>query len=160
MENLVLIGMPGSGKTTVGKLLAQKLGKHFVDADEELVKHAGRSIPEIFECDGESGFRAQETRVLSELGKRSGLVIATGGGCVTQAENFPYLHQNGIIFCLTRQLNKLPADGRPLSQAIKAEEMYRIRKPLYDAFADHLIDNDAAADAAVDQICYILEEHL
>ena len=157
MENIILIGMPGSGKTTVGKLLAERTGRKFVDADEELVKHAGRTIPDIFASDGESYFRQLETEVLSSLGQQSGLVLATGGGCVTQARNYPLLHQNGTIFCLNRDISKLPTEGRPLSQIAKMEEMYRIRKPLYETFADHMINNDCSPDAAVEQILLILE---
>ena len=160
MENIILVGMPGSGKSTVGKLLAEKCGKVFVDADARIVEAAGKSIPEIFAESGEPGFRGWETRVLAELGKRSGIVLATGGGCVTKAENYPLLHQNGTIFCLERSLDRLPTDGRPLSQANKLEEMYRIRKPLYDQFADHIIDNNGPAEAAVQSILTLWEEDL
>ena len=160
MMNIVLIGMPGSGKTTVGKLLAEATGKLFVDADEELVKFAGRSIPEIFAEDGESAFRALETRVLCELGKRSNLVIATGGGCVTQDRNYPLLHQNGMIFCLARDICKLPVSSRPLSKAGNLEEMYRIRKPLYEAFADRIIDNNNDPHNTVKEILQIWEDTL
>ena len=156
MENIILIGMPGCGKTTVGTALAEKLGRRFVDADAELVEHAGRSIPDIFASDGEAGFRKLETEVLSSLGKQSGLVIATGGGCVTKNRNYPLLHQNGTIFWLHRDLAKLPTDGRPLSQINKLTDMYRIRKPLYEAFSDFQIDNNAAPDAAISQILEVL----
>ena len=156
MENIVLIGMPGSGKSTIGKLLADSLGKHFVDADTELEATFGRSIPEIFASDGESGFRTMETQILSELGKQSGLVIATGGGCVTKEENYPLLHQNGSIFCLTRDLSKLPIEGRPLSQANRLSELYRVRKPLYDRFSDHIIDNNGTPEAAAKEILKVL----
>ena len=152
MENIVLIGMPGSGKTTVGTLLAEKLQKRFVDADAYLVEKSGRSIPEIFAADGEEGFRTLETEVLAELGKQSGLIIATGGGCVTKERNYPLLHQNGTIFCLNRDLEKLPTDGRPLSQTTKLTEMYRMRKPLYEAFADYKIDNNSDAQGTALQI--------
>lgn len=158
MENIVLIGMPGSGKTTVGKLLANQLGKEFVDADAAIVEKAGISIPEIFAQQGEAGFRRLETQVLAELGKGSGLVIATGGGCVTREENFPLLHQNGTLFCLDRDIASLPTDGRPLSQGGDLMDMYRIRKPLYDLFADHHIDCNTAPQAAVNEILRILEE--
>ena len=159
MENIILIGMPGSGKTTVGKRLAQKTGRDFVDADEELIRYAGCSIPEIFARDGEAGFRQLETYILSQIGQKSNLVIATGGGCVTQAQNYPLLHQNGTIFCLNRDISKLPTDGRPLSQQNKADEMYRIRKPLYETFADNMIDNNGDPDDAVRHILLILEEN-
>ena len=152
MENLILIGMPGCGKSTVGKLLAEKLGKTFVDADAELVKTYGTDIPTIFAKEGEAGFREKETSILAELGKKAGLVIATGGGCVTQDRNYPLLHQNGTLFWLLRDLRQLPADGRPLSQVTKMEDMYRIRKPLYGRFADHTIDNNGAAEQTAAQI--------
>lgn len=158
MENIVLIGMPGSGKTTVGKLLAAQTGKEFVDADAAIEEAAGKTIPEIFAESGEAGFRTWETQVLAQLGKQSGLVIATGGGCVTREENYPLLHQNGTIFCLHRALEQLPTDGRPLSQQGKLEEMYRIRKPMYQRFADHHIHNDSAAQDAAAAIIKLWED--
>ena len=142
MENIVLIGMPGCGKSTVGKQLAEVTGKEFVDADEKISQLAGKSIPEIFAEDGEEVFRSFETKALEELGKRSGLVIATGGGCVTKERNYPLLHQNGTIIWLKRNLDQLPTDGRPLSQAGDLAKMYEIRRPMYEAFADHAIDNN------------------
>ena len=157
MENIILIGMPGSGKSTIGAILAEKTGKTLIDADAYLVEKAGRSIPDIFAIDGEVGFRAMETEVLADLGKRSGLIIATGGGCVTQNRNYDLLHQNGTIFCLNRNLDLLPTDGRPLSQTTKLTEMYRVRKPMYDRFADHHIDNNASQEAAAAAILKILE---
>ena len=156
MENIILIGMPGSGKSTVGIALSEQLGRKFVDADAEIVRSAGRSIPEIFAQSGEEGFRAIETQVLSELGKQSGLIIATGGGCITRQRNYPLLHQNGTIFCLNRDLDKLPTDGRPLSQKGSLEEMYRIRRPMYERFADHMIDNNGDAGQTVAQIISFL----
>ena len=156
MQNVVLIGMPGSGKTTIGTRLAAQLGRTFLDADTVLEQKAGMNIPEIFRLEGEDGFRQRETAVLAELGKRSGLVIATGGGCVTRLENYPLLHQNGTIFCLTRDLSRLPISGRPVSQALGAEELYRRRKPLYEKFADAMIDNDRTVENAVRQILEVL----
>lgn len=158
MENIILIGMPGCGKSTVGRLVAEQCGKTFVDADAVLEARAGRTIPDIFASDGEAGFRALETETLTELGKQSGLVIATGGGCVTMARNYPLLHQNGSIFWLIRDLAKLPAEGRPLSLITKAEDMFRIRKPLYEAFADHDISNNGDPCETVDRILSIWEE--
>ena len=158
MENIILIGMPGCGKSTVGKLLAERLGKPFVDADEELVNTYGMDIPAIFAVEGEEGFRERETAVLEALGKRAGLVIATGGGCVTREENYPLLHQNGNLFWLTRDLEKLPSDGRPLSQATKMADMYRVRKPLYESFSDFTISNDRPPEAAAAEILAKWEE--
>ena len=157
MENIVLIGMPGCGKSSVGAILAEMTGKKLIDADAAIVDKAGRSIPEIFASQGEIGFRALETAVLAELGKQSGLIIATGGGCVTQDRNYPLLHQNGTIFCLERALDKLPTDGRPLSQSTKLTDMYRVRKPLYARFADHYVDSNGTVEDAAEDILKILE---
>ena len=158
MENIVLIGMPGCGKSTVGKLLAEKLQRRFVDADAEIQRDAGMSIPDIFALEGEAGFRLRETQVLSQLGKSSGLVIATGGGCVTREENYPLLHQNGRIFWLTRDLSLLSKEGRPLSQQISAEEMFRVRHPLYRRFADHQVENSGSPADTAGIIAAIWEE--
>lgn len=157
MQNTILIGMPGSGKSTVGQRLADKLGKTFVDSDQEVTKLAQKSIPEIFSQSGEDGFRQLETTVLAQLGKKSGLVIATGGGCVTRPENYPLLHQNGRIYWLQRNIEQLPTNGRPLSQSGKLAEMYQLRKPLYAKFADHLIDNNETAEDAAMKILALEE---
>ena len=100
---------------------------------------------------GEEAFRKAETALLAELGKRSGLIIATGGGCVTREENYPLLHQNGEIFCLSRALDKLPTEGRPLSRINSLNELFQKREPMYRRFADHMIDNDSGSihDTAV-----------
>ena len=158
MENIILIGMPGCGKSTVGQLLADKCGKTFVDADERIVSLAGKPIPEIFSQDGEEVFRQWETKALEEIGRQSGLVIATGGGCVTKERNYPLLHQNGTIFWLKRDLRSLAVDGRPLSQTNNLGAMYRIRKPLYEAFADHCIENNGEVTETVNRILRIWEE--
>ena len=158
MENIVLIGMPGSGKSTIGKALSYKTGKVFVDADLEIVNDAGKSIPEIFAEDGEAVFRSLETKILSQLGMQSGLIIATGGGCVTKEKNYPLLHQNGKIIWIQRDINQLPTDGRPLSQSKKLAEMYQARKPKYEAFADYTVKNDSSIDSIVEKI--FKEEYL
>ena len=152
MENVVLIGMPGCGKSTVGKLLANQLEKTFVDADQEIIKKANMPIPDIFATMGEAGFRKIETEVLAELGQKSGLVIATGGGCVTKAENYPLLHQNGTIYWLEREISSLPTNGRPLSQAGNLEEMYAARKPMYEAFSDVKVENNGSIQEVVETI--------
>ncbi|MBD9220916.1 MAG: shikimate kinase, partial [Clostridiales bacterium] len=158
MANIVLIGMPGCGKSTVGALLADRLGRKLMDADEEIVRLAGKSIPAIFAEDGEAVFRDWETKALSQLGKQSALVIATGGGCVTQMRNYPLLHQNGTIFWLKRDISKLPTDGRPLSQANPLDAMFAKRAPMYAAFADHAVSNDGTAGETVAAILSIMEE--
>ena len=100
------------------------------------------TIPAIFQAEGEAGFRRRETAVLARLGKGSGAVISTGGGCVTVAENYPLLHQNGTIVWLQRDLSKLPTAGRPLSQKNTAGTLYAQRKEKYAAFADITADNN------------------
>lgn len=157
MQNLILIGMPGCGKTTTGNLLAQACGREFVDADAEIVRMAGKPIPDIFAEDGEEAFRQLETAVLAQLGKQSGLVISTGGGCVTKVRNYDLLHQNGILIWLKRDLEQLPTDGRPLSQKNRLHEMYTLRAPLYQAFADIVVDNNGAPEQTLTSILESLE---
>ncbi len=158
MENIVLIGMPGCGKSTIGKLLAKTLDRPFVDADKKIEEAASMDIPSIFASFGENRFREIETEVLRELGKLSGQVIATGGGCVTRDENYAPLRQNSRIIWLQRDINALPTDGRPLSQANRLSDLYTQRKPLYEAFADLIIDNNGNAEKTLKQILSKLEE--
>lgn len=157
MQNLILIGMPGCGKTTTGNLLAQACGRVFIDADAEIVRMAGKPIPDIFAEDGEEAFRQLETAVLAQLGKQSGLVISTGGGCVTKMRNYDLLHQNGILIWLKRDWEQLPIDGRPLSQKNRLQEMYTLRAPLYQAFADIVVDNNGAPEQTLTSILESLE---
>ncbi len=152
MSNIVLIGMPGCGKTTIGKTLSQMIGRQFVDIDAEIEHVTGMTIPNIFTQHGEDHFRKLETQVLAEFGQKSGLVIATGGGCVTRAENYPLLHQNGTIYWIQRDVETLPKDGRPLSQTGKLQEMYLARKGLYEHFADKVITNNGTAQQAAEEI--------
>lgn len=158
MENILLVGMPGCGKTTVGQQLAQELGKKFVDADQALEETTGRKITDILPSQGEAAFRALETQTLADLGKQSGLVIATGGGCVTREENYDLLHQNGTVFWLTRELTKLPTQGRPLSRDLG--QMYARREPMYRRFADAAVSNDGSVEQTVREIRRIWEENL
>ena len=149
MQNIVLIGMPGCGKSTVGKLLAEALGREFFESDALVEREAALSIPEIFRREGEAGFRKRETAALAELGKHSGAVIATGGGCVTRQENYPLLHQNGVIVRLQRQLDRLPREGRPISLQSDIGELYERRRPFYERFADLSISNDGTPEETV-----------
>lgn len=157
MQNIILVGMPGCGKTTVGHLLAEKTGKPFMDSDALITELAGKSIPQIFEEDGEDVFRMWETKALEQLGRKSGLIISTGGGCITRQRNYPLLHQNGVIIWLKRELSLLPTEGRPLSQANKLQDLYRLRKPLYEAFSDIIISNDGTPEESVSSILNALE---
>ncbi len=152
MENIILIGMPGCGKTTIGALLASALNRKFVDTDQLIVTRTGISIPSYIEKYGIDKFREIEMAVIQEIGKESGLVIATGGGCVTREINYKSLHQNGTIVWINRPVNELPTEGRPLSQNGNLQEMYEARMPLYSRFADLRIDNDETPEKAAECI--------
>ena len=151
MKNIVLIGMPGCGKTTVGRLVAQKLSKPFFDSDLVLEETAGLTIAEIFEREGEEGFRIRETQTLKMLCAQSGLVIATGGGCVTREENYTLLKYNGFLVFIERDISLLAREGRPLSTG-DLESMYRHRLPLYRYFADLTIQNDDSTEHTAQKI--------
>ncbi len=158
MANIVLIGMPGSGKTTVGKLLAEETEKRLVDADEAFAEEYGMSAARVIETQGEPAFRKLESQILATLGKESGLVIATGGGCVTVPENKWLLSQNGSLFWIQRNLDFLATEGRPLSQNGNLQAMYQARMPLYREFADHAVDNNGLPQAAVARIRKLWED--
>ena len=158
MENIILIGMPGCGKTTVGASLARILSRPLKDADTELEQAVGRKITEILPTDGEASFRSLESETLLDLGKQSGLVIATGGGCVTIPNNYEKLHRNGTIVWLKRDLDLLPTDGRPLSQTGHLQEMYQKRAPLYARFADFSVENSGDPQETAEEIIRILED--
>lgn len=152
MQNIVLVGMPGCGKTTVGKALAEQLNRPFFDADEEILKRTGKSAEAWIEACGEAVFRQKETEVLESLCKQSGTVIATGGGAVTVPENADILRQNSIVFFLNRDVSTLPVEGRPLSKATALSEMYEVRLPLYRSVCDYEIPADDSVEAVVRRI--------
>ncbi len=141
-RNLALVGMPGCGKSTVGRLFAARAGRVFVDLDEEIVREAGCPIPEIFARDGEAAFRDLESAVLARFSKQCSLVIATGGGAVIRAENRRLLRENSVVAHLTRPLGELAKDGRPLSQANSAEALWEARRDFYRAVSDAEIPVD------------------
>lgn len=149
--NLVLTGMPGCGKSTIGALAAKLLARSFVDTDKLVVAKAAISIPEIFERFGEARFRELERQVAEELSACSGLVIATGGGTIVQNGAPEIFRRNGVICYLRRPLDLLQtAHGRPLSQTKAAvKKLYELRREKYERAADFTIDNVGAAPEAV-----------
>ena len=155
--NIVLSGFMGSGKTTVGRRLAAALDMQFVDMDLYIEKKTGMTVKEIFAEYGEPHFRALETETVKELAQSNHFVIATGGGCVTREENYASLHQNGVIFWLRRDLDKLPREGRPLSAGDLAA-MYDKRRACYERFADHSINNNGTVEETLRQIMAALPE--
>lgn len=155
-QNIVLIGMPGCGKSTVARLLAETLGRPTVDTDAMVETQAGRPIPDIFATDGEAVFRQLETEAVRAAGMMSGAVIATGGGVVTQPRNRAPLSQNGKLVFIHRDLDLLATDGRPLSASGRLAEMYQVRLPLYRTFADIEVDNDGTPEETVQKICIAL----
>ncbi len=157
MENMILIGMPGCGKSTVGKALAAQMQRPFVDVDAYIEAQANKTVPEIFREFGESYFRALETQALESLCKESGLVIASGGGAVTQLHNHHLLRQNGRVFYLHRSLEALAREGRPLSAAENLEEMFKNRREYYEKARDFTVDNCGKIQDTVQQICKLWE---
>ena len=149
--NVALIGMPSCGKTTIGRALADRLGKRFVDLDEEIVRAAGCSIPDLFAAEGEDGFRAREAEQTARFAREGRQVLSCGGGVVKRPENLRALRQNGVVLFIDRPLDALTVGGgRPLStsaEALKAMEAQR--RPLYLAAADAVIPNETTVADAV-----------
>lgn len=143
MGNIVLIGMPGTGKSLIGKFLAELTGKTLQDTDAKIKEEAKMTIPEIFEKEGEAGFRDRESAICKKLGKERNLIIATGGGAILRPENVDALRQNGTLVHITRSIDKLPTRGRPLSKNIETlKKMEAQRMPLYKAAADITFRNN------------------
>lgn len=153
LRSIAFIGMPGSGKTTLGQLLAQKLGREFIDSDDVIAASAGKTVPEIFAEEGEAGFRARERAALCALTKRPGIVLSVGGGAILAEENRRALRQNAAVVLLRRNLENLPLEGRPLSKSPEAlRQLYEVRMPLYQATCDFVVDNDGAPEQTLEQI--------
>ena len=148
-KNIVLVGMPGCGKTTVGKILANLTEKEFTDSDDEITKR-GISPAEIIRSEGEAAFRKVESEVLSELCKKSGLIIATGGGCVTVENNHDILRQNGYVVFIERELKNLATDGRPLSTDV--EKLWQVREPLYRSASDITVKSAEIPEKTAEEI--------
>lgn len=156
--NIILVGMPGCGKSTISSLIAEATGRGLVDTDALIVEAEGRSIPVIFANDGEDFFRLCEHKAAEEAGKLSGRVIATGGGIVTRDENLDALRQNGKIFFIERDLSLLSRDGRPLSQGADLSEMYKKRLPMYLKFSDFTVDNNGSVSDCANEIISIFQK--
>ena len=154
-RNIVLIGMPGCGKTSIAHALANKTGRVFADTDARVAEAAAKPIPAIITMDGEEEFRRLETEALQALCKQSGLVIATGGGVVTRPGNRRIIGQNGIIVFLDRDLSELSVSGRPLSQRDGIAALAAERLPLYSAWSEY-----TAAVRGVEQTASDIQEHL
>lgn len=150
--NVVLCGMPSSGKTTVGKIVADILGKKFIDTDAEIYNTTGRTPAEIIEIDGEKAFRDIETETIKKVSTFSGAVIASGGGAVLREDNVCALKANGVMFYLKRDLSLLSAANRPLSKNGGIERLYEKRKAFYESAADFTVKNDGEKRVAAESI--------
>lgn len=151
-ENIVIIGMPGSGKSTVGKALANITGRELIDIDSVIEQETGKSIPQIFAECKENGFRETEQKVIEREGKKSGKIIVTGGGAVTVDANFASLKQNGRIYEIKRDISLLSTNGRPLSQGANLAEMYNKRRLMYEKFRDVFVENNSTPEDAAEKI--------
>ncbi|MBQ9783861.1 MAG: shikimate kinase [Clostridia bacterium] len=158
-RNIILIGMPGCGKSTVGKTLAQNTGRPFYDADNEFTTMHGITPADAIKTLGEDRFREMEHETLCALGKMSGAVIACGGGVVTREYNYDPLHQNGVILYLERELSRLATDGRPLSQRTSPEALYAARKDAYERFADLRIQSTEVVEKTAEAMLAALASY-
>jgi shikimate kinase len=160
-KNIVLIGMPGCGKTTVGKLLAEKLETEFVDVDEFIEKKVGKTISEIFE-NGEEYFRRLEEQAVSELSVKKSIVISTGGGVIKNYSNIELLHKNGVIIFIDRAIEKIDEaieiGNRPLlkSSSSNLKQLFEERYSLYTRYADYLVKNDIGIEEVITNIIKLI----
>ncbi|MDO4732832.1 MAG: shikimate kinase [Bacillota bacterium] len=160
MTNIVLIGMPGCGKSTIARQLADLCGREYLDLDILIQEQASCSIPQIFQKEGENGFRLRESAALRELAGKHGKIIACGGGTVLSPENRRLLRQNGRIYLLKGELSRLERRGRPLSDSPEAlVRLARDRGPIYEALADAAFCNDFLSESAARQIKEDFDAH-
>ncbi len=160
MKNIILIGMPGCGKSTVARMIGEMTGREVIDSDAEITKKYRKKPSEIILSDGEKAFRDIECEVISEIGKLSGKVISTGGGTVVREENYNALHQNGTIVWLKRDILKLASKDRPISKKYSPEELYSVRAPLYRRFADAEVDIDEDARLSTEKVLSAVDERI
>lgn len=157
-KNILLIGMPSCGKSTVGRILAEETGRPLIDTDALIVERAGKSIPEIFAEEGEEAFRMLETAVAADLCKGAGQIIATGGGIVTRERNHDLIRQNSIVIFINRPLEQLSTDGRPLSQQNRLSDLLKARLPLYRKLCNYEIAFRSSPQVAQDILQIVREK--
>jgi shikimate kinase len=163
MKKIALIGIMGSGKTTLGKIMAERMGNSFVCSDEYLEEKLNRTIPDIFEKDGESYFREREAEVIKELSEREELILSTGGGVVLDDKNMKNLKDKGfVVIFLNRDIEIIMRDidteGRPLikEDPEKLRKIFNDRKDLYNGYSDIILNNDGEIEEAVDKLINII----
>lgn len=165
LVNIILIGLPGSGKTSLGEALAQKLGFSFKDSDRVIEEESGQTIPSLFEK-GESYFRRIESQVLIKLSQERGIVLATGGGAVLRAENMHHLKNSGKVIWIDRPLEKIKEDLDPSHRPLLAKNLQKLdqlnlkRRPLYEGYADHHYINSGNFDQALAELSKLAENLL
>ncbi len=163
MKNLYLIGMMGAGKTNIGKMVAQKTHRRFVDIDALIVKHAGMTVAEIFKREGESGFRSRETRALLAQARKRNLIVSTGGGVVVTPENIRLMKRSGTVIWLKRDLHTIIANPRIRRRPLLAKnenaifDLMQVREPLYKKACHFVVYNDGNRQKTVDEILRIVK---
>lgn len=161
MTNIVLIGMPGCGKSAIAKEIEKKTGRRAIDTDAEIEKSKRRTIAEIIGTEGEKRFREAEKRAIREAARADGAIVACGGGAVEDEENMRLLKRNGVAFYIVRDLAALDATGRILSDtAEKAEALFGKRRALYERYADYAVTNDSTAERCASEILATYEKNI